>query len=37
MGNIDDRGLAAESLRLVQLQSEFRYLEKWQKRLETRE
>jgi hypothetical protein len=37
MGNIDDRGLAAESLCLVQLQSEFRYLEKWQKRLETRE
>jgi hypothetical protein len=37
MGNIDDRGLAAESLHLVQLQSEFRYLEKWQKRLETRE
>jgi hypothetical protein len=37
MGNIDDRGLAAESLRLVQLQSEFRYLEKWQKRLKTRE
>jgi hypothetical protein len=37
MGNIDDRGLAVESLRLVQLQSEFRYLEKWQKRLETRE
>jgi hypothetical protein len=37
MGNIDNRGLAAESLCLVQLQSEFRYLEKWQKRLETRE
>jgi hypothetical protein len=37
MGNIDNRGLAAESLRLVQLQSEFRYLEKWQKCLETRE
>jgi hypothetical protein len=37
MGNIDDRGLAAESLRLVQLQSEFRYLEKWQKHLKTRE
>jgi hypothetical protein len=28
MGNIDNRGLAVESLRLVQLQSEFRYLEK---------
>jgi hypothetical protein len=37
MGNINDRGLAAESLHLVQLQSKFRYLEKWQKRLETRE
>jgi hypothetical protein len=37
IGNIDDRGLAAETLRLVQLQSEFRYLEKWQKCLETRE
>jgi hypothetical protein len=37
MGNIDDRGLAAEGLRLVQLESEFHYLEKWQKRLETRE
>jgi hypothetical protein len=37
MGNIDDRGLAAEGLRLVQLQGEFRYLEQWQKCLETRE
>jgi hypothetical protein len=37
MGNIDDRGLAAETLRLVQLESEFWYLEKWQKHLETRE
>jgi hypothetical protein len=37
LGNIDDRGLAAETLRLVQLESEFRYLEKWQKHLETRE
>jgi hypothetical protein len=37
IGNIDDRGLAAESLHLVQLQSEFRYLEKWQKHLEIRE
>jgi hypothetical protein len=30
MGNLDDRGLAAEGLRLVQLQGEFRYLEQWQ-------
>jgi hypothetical protein len=37
MGNIDDRGLVAESLHLVQLQSEFRYLEKWQKHLKMRE
>jgi hypothetical protein len=37
IGNIDDRGLAAETLHLVQLQSEFRYLEQWQKCLETRE
>jgi hypothetical protein len=37
ISNIDDRGLAAETLRLVQLQNEFQYLEKWQKRLETRE
>jgi hypothetical protein len=37
LGNIDDRGLAAETLRLVQLESEFRYLERWQKCLETRE
>jgi hypothetical protein len=37
MGNIDDRGLAVETLRLVQLKSEFRYLEQWQKRLEKRE
>jgi hypothetical protein len=37
MGNIDDRGLATEGLRLVQLQGEFRYLEQWQKHLETRE
>jgi hypothetical protein len=37
LSNIDDRGLAAETLRLVQLKSEFRYLERWQKHLETRE
>jgi hypothetical protein len=37
LGNIDDRGLVAEGLCLVQLQSEFRYLERWQKQLETRE
>jgi hypothetical protein len=37
MGNLDDRGLAAEGLRLVQLQGEFRYLEQWQRRLEKRE
>jgi hypothetical protein len=37
MGNIDDRGLVAEGLRLVQLQGEFWHLEQWQKCLETRE
>jgi hypothetical protein len=37
MGNLDDRGLAAEGLRLVQLQGEFRYLDQWQRRLEKRE
>jgi hypothetical protein len=37
MGNLDDRGLAAEGLRLVQLQREFRYLDQWQRRLEKRE
>jgi hypothetical protein len=37
MGNVDDRGLAAEGLRLVQLQGEFRHLEQWQKWLEMRE
>jgi hypothetical protein len=37
MGNLDDRGLAAEALCLVQLQGEFRYLEQWQRRLEKRE
>jgi hypothetical protein len=37
LGNIDDRGLAAEGLCLVQLQGEFHYLEQWQKCLETRE
>jgi hypothetical protein len=37
MGNLDDRGLAAEGLHLVQLQGEFRYLDQWQRRLEKRE
>jgi hypothetical protein len=37
MGNLDDRGLVAEGLRLVQLQGEFRYLDQWQRRLEKRE
>jgi hypothetical protein len=37
LGNIDNRGLAAETLCLVQLENEFQYLEQWQKRLETRE
>jgi hypothetical protein len=37
MGNLDDRGMAAEGLRLVQLQGEFRYLDQWQRRLEKRE
>jgi hypothetical protein len=31
MGNLDDKGLVAEALRLVQLQGEFRYLEQWQR------
>jgi hypothetical protein len=31
MGNLDDRGLAAEALHLVQLQGEFRYLKQWQR------
>jgi hypothetical protein len=35
MGSLDDRGIAADSLRLVQLQGEFWYLEQWQKRLKT--
>jgi hypothetical protein len=29
MGNLDNRGLAAKGLRLVQLQGEFRYLDQW--------
>jgi hypothetical protein len=37
MGNLDDRGLAAEALRLVQLQGEFRYLDQWQRHLKKRE
>jgi hypothetical protein len=30
MGELDDRGLAAEGLRLIQLDREFRYLEQWE-------
>jgi hypothetical protein len=37
LGNLDDRGLAAETLRLAQLQGEFRYLDQWQRRLKKRE
>jgi hypothetical protein len=37
MGNLDDRGLAAKALHLVQLQGKFRYLEQWQRQLEKRE
>jgi hypothetical protein len=37
IGSIDNRGLAVEGLRLVQLQGEFRYLEQWQRRLKKRE
>jgi hypothetical protein len=37
MGNLDNRGMAVEGLRLVQLQGEFRYLDQWQRRLEKRE
>jgi len=33
MGSLSDRGLAAEGLRLVQLDGEFRYLHQWDKRL----
>jgi hypothetical protein len=37
MGNLDNRSLAAEALRLVQLQGEFQYLDQWQRCLEKRE
>jgi hypothetical protein len=37
MGNLNDWGLAAEGLRLVQLQGEFRYLDQWQRCLKKRE
>jgi hypothetical protein len=33
MGALNDRGLAADSLCLMQLDSEFRYLEQWERRL----
>jgi hypothetical protein len=33
MGELDDRGLAAESLCLMQLDGEFRYLEQWERHL----
>ena len=37
LGTTDDRGLAAEGLRLVQLDGEFRYLKHWEKKLANRE
>jgi hypothetical protein len=37
LGNLDDRGMAAKGLRLVQLQGEFWYIDQWQRRLEKRE
>jgi hypothetical protein len=37
MGNLNNWGLAAEGLHLVQLQGEFQHLEQWQKCLETQE
>jgi hypothetical protein len=37
MGTTKDRGLAAEGLRLVQLEGEFRYLKHWEKKLGERE
>ena len=37
MGTTEDRGLAAEGLRLVQLEGEFRYLKHWEKKLGERE
>jgi hypothetical protein len=37
MGELDDRGLAADSLRLMQIDREFRYLEQWERRLKIQE
>jgi hypothetical protein len=37
MGSLNDRGLAADSLHLVQLDGEFRYLEQWERCLADRE
>jgi hypothetical protein len=37
VGELNDRGLAAECLRLTQLDREFRYLEQWEQRLAKRE
>jgi hypothetical protein len=37
MGDLDDRGLAADGLRLIQLDGEFQYLKQWERRLAKRE
>ena len=37
LGTTEDRGLAAEGLRLVQLEGEFRHLKRWEKKLGERE
>ena len=37
LGTTEDRGLAAEGLRLVQLDGEFRHLKHWEKKLAERE
>jgi hypothetical protein len=37
MGTLDDRGLAAEGLRMIQAEGEFRALNQWEKRLSNRE
>jgi hypothetical protein len=37
VGELNDRGLAAECLCLVQIEGEFRYLEQWERRLSKRE
>jgi hypothetical protein len=37
MEELDDQGLAAESLHLVQIDGEFRYLEQWERHLKIRE